>query len=78
MAVDFIQLPNADLISEKQFAALIGKSLRTIRRWHVERRGPKRTLLGRTAYYRKQAIETFLQRREQVDEGPRRGLDQAP
>ncbi|MHC4608033.1 MAG: helix-turn-helix domain-containing protein [Planctomycetota bacterium] len=65
-----IQLPNADLLSEMEFAALIGKSLRTVRRWHVERRGPRRTLLGRSVFYSRKAIEAFLQRQEQREEQP--------
>ena len=65
-----IQLPNADLLSEREFAALISKSLRTIRRWHVERRGPTRTLLGRSVFYSRKAIETFLRRQEQCEEQP--------
>ena len=60
-----ICLPQADLISEQEFADLIGKSLRTLRRWHVERRGPSRTLLGRSVFYSRKAIENFLRCQEQ-------------
>ena len=60
-----IHLPNADFLSEREFATLIGKSLRTVRRWHVERRGPTRTQLGRSVFYSKKAIENFLRRHEQ-------------
>ena len=59
-----IQLPQDDLITEQQFADLVGKTLRTIRRWRVERTGPRRTKLGRTVYYSRTSIEQFLKDRE--------------
>ena len=70
MPATTIQIPNADFLSEREFATLIGKSLRTVRRWHVERRGPIRTLLGRSVFYSRKAIETFLRRQEQREEQP--------
>ena len=63
-----IHLPKADFLSEQEFATLIGKSLRTIRRWHVERRGPARTRLGRSVFYSRKAIENFLRHQEQAPE----------
>ena len=65
MAANIIQIPDVDFISEREFANLIGKSLRTVRRWQVERRGPNRTVLGRSVFYSKQAIQDFMQRQEQ-------------
>ena len=65
MPANIIQIPDADFISEREFASLIGKSLRTVRRWQVERRGPNRTLLGRSVFFSKQAIQDFMQRQEQ-------------
>ncbi len=62
-----IHLPHADFLSEREFATLIGKSLRTVRRWHVERRGPTRTRLGRSVFYSRKAIVNFLQHQEQRD-----------
>ena len=63
MAVDNIKIPDFDLVSEREFAALLGKSLRTLKRWHLERRGPKRTVLGRTPYYsRKEILRWFSER----------------
>ena len=70
MPATTIQIPNADFLSEREFATLIGKSLRTVRRWHVERRGPIRTLLGRSVFYSRKAIENFLRRQEQREEQP--------
>ncbi len=63
-----IHLPHADFLSEREFATLIGKSLRTVRRWHVERRGPTRTRLGRSVFYSRKAIENFLRRLEERGE----------
>ncbi len=63
-----IHLPHADFLSAREFATLIGKSLRTVRRWHVERSGPARTQLGRSVFYSRKAIENFLRCQEQRDE----------
>ena len=65
MATATIQIPEADLISEHEFAALMGKSVRTVRRWAVERTGPRRTRLGKTVYFSKTAIKQFLEGREE-------------
>ena len=67
IATTTIELPQSDLISEREFAALLGKSLRTVRRWSVERTGPRRTRLGRSVYYSKAAIRQFLEQREEVE-----------
>lgn len=65
MAATSIQIPQDDLISEQQFAELVGKTLRTVRRWGIERKGPRRTRLGRSVYYSKAAIRQFLERQEE-------------
>ncbi len=62
-----IELPTAAYISEREFAVLIGRSLRTIRRWGVARQGPRRTRLGKTVYFSKAAIRQFLEQREEVE-----------
>ncbi len=67
MAATNINIPQADLVSEREFANLVGKSLRTVRRWQIERRGPRRTVLGRSVFYSRQAIEDFLRQHEQAD-----------
>ena len=66
MATATIQIPEADLISEHEFAALMGKSVRTVRRWAVERTGPRRTRLGKTVFYSREAITSFLKSREEA------------
>lgn len=49
-----------DMISRQDFAALAGKSLRTIDRWHALGIGPARTAIGRTPYYRLEAVKAWL------------------
>ena len=52
-------------LPKDQAAAELGKKPRTLDRWHVERRGPKRTLIGRSVYYSRQAIEDWLKAQEE-------------
>ena len=52
-------------VPKNQAAAELGKKPRTLDRWHVERRGPKRTLIGRSVYYSRQAIEDWLKAQEE-------------
>ena len=66
MATSTIKIPDSDYISEHQFAVLVGKSLRTVRRWSVERKGPRRTRLGKTVFYSREAITSFLKSREEA------------
>ena len=48
-------------LPKDQAAAELGKKPRTLDRWHMERRGPKRTKIGRSVYYSKRAIEIWLE-----------------
>jgi len=59
-----IDLPEALLISEYQLASSLGVSLRTVRRWHTERRGPRRVKLGRGVYYRRETVLKWIAERE--------------
>lgn len=67
MATTTIDIPKSDFISEHQFAVLVGKSIRTVRRWSVERKGPSRTRLGKTVFYSREAITGFLKSREEAE-----------
>ena len=60
-----VSIPDGDLISEHHLARLLSVSLRTVRRWHTERRGPKRTKIGRAVYYRRQSIEEWWRSQEE-------------
>ena len=49
-----------DLITESDYAAARGVSLRTVQRERAQRIGPPFIKLGRNIYYRPQAIEQWL------------------
>ena len=55
-----------DLISETDYAEKRGVSLRTIQRERSLRVGPPFIKLGRTIYYRPEAIDNWLRSKEQV------------
>jgi predicted DNA-binding transcriptional regulator AlpA len=55
-----------DLISEADYAAARGVSVRTIQRERAQRIGPPFIKLGRAVFYRPQAIEAWLLTREQA------------
>jgi predicted DNA-binding transcriptional regulator AlpA len=59
-----IDLPDALLISECELASLLSVSLRTVRRWHTERRGPRRVKLGRATYYRRSSVLEWITKQE--------------
>ena len=50
-------------ISRREFAEQLGKNERTVIRWEIQRRAPKRTKIGRSVYYSKRAIEIWLAER---------------
>ena len=52
-------------VSRREFAKQLGKDERTVIRWEIQRRSPKRTKIGRTVYYSKRAIEIWLAEREE-------------
>jgi hypothetical protein len=54
----------ADYFGERDFAAAIGRDLRTIRRWDAERIGPPRIRVGRKILYRKSAVIRWLEAHE--------------
>ncbi len=55
-----------DLISETEYAAARGVSLRTVQRERAQRVGPPFIQLGRKIYYRPAAIEMWLIAKEQA------------
>ena len=58
-------------VSEREFAQIIGKSLRTVRRWAALREGPSRLKQGRTILYSRRAIEKWLAESERPCRRPR-------
>lgn len=55
-----------DLISEADYAAARGVSLRTVQRERAQRMGPPFIKLGRNVFYRPAAIEQWLIDQEQA------------
>jgi len=62
-----VSIPASDLLTERDLAQLLGKSLRTIRRWSVERRGPRKVKLGKSVFYRREAILCWIAEREDAE-----------
>ena len=54
-----------DYVSRREFAKQLGKNERTVIRWEIQRRSPKKTKIGRSVYYSKRAIEIWLAEREE-------------
>jgi len=62
-----------DLITEADYAAQRGVSVRTVQRERAQRLGPPFIKLGRVIYYRPAAIETWLLAQEQAQPRAKRG-----
>ena len=52
-------------LSREEFARQVGKDVRTVIRWELQRRAPKRTKIGRSVYYSKRAVEQWLSEQEE-------------
>ncbi len=63
------QSPIEDYIERAELARQLGKSVRTLDRWHCQRTGPTRTRVGRSIFYKKSAVATWLE--AQTEELPR-------
>lgn len=62
-----------DLITESDYAAQRGVSVRTVQRERAQRIGPPFIKLGRVIYYRPAAIEAWLLAQEQAQPRAKRG-----
>jgi len=62
-----------DLITEADYAAQRGVSVRTVQRERAQRIGPPFIKLGRVIYYRPAAIENWLLAQEQAQPRAKRG-----
>ena len=51
-----------DFLSKEDVAKQLGRHTRTLDRWHVERRGPRRTKVGRSVYYKRSDLMRWLER----------------
>ena len=57
----------AEYLGEEDLADEIGLTSRTLRRWHVLRIGPPRTVIGRKVLYHVPSFRKWLQERQQAD-----------
>ncbi len=57
------QSPLEDYITRKELARELGKSVRTLDRWHLRRIGPPRTLAGSSILYNKSKVLAWLETR---------------
>ncbi len=55
----------ADFLTPDQLADELEITRRTLERWHAQRIGPPRTLIGRRPYYNRQAVRQWLIGQEQ-------------
>ena len=55
--------PLDDYITRHELAQLLGKSVRTLDRWHLRRIGPPRTRAGCSILYSKKMVTEWLQLR---------------
>lgn len=62
-----------DLVTESDYAAARGVSLRTVQRERAQRVGPPFIKLGRNIYYRPAAIEAWLLAQEQAQPRAKQG-----
>jgi excisionase family DNA binding protein len=65
------QNPFSDVWTEDQLAEQAGVSVRTIKRWRDQRKGPPFIRMGRRILYRRDAVADWLLANEQ--EQPRAG-----
>ena len=54
-----------EYIEAPELSRDLGISKRTLDRWHRQRMGPPRTVIGRTILYRRTAVQEWLRSREE-------------
>lgn len=54
----------SEYMDRNTLAVELGVNVRTLDRWHIERRGPARTTIGRRILYRTAAVREWLQANE--------------
>jgi predicted DNA-binding transcriptional regulator AlpA len=52
-------------VSRREFAEQLGKDERTVIRWEIQRRAPKRTKIGRSVYFSRKSIQDWLKAQEE-------------
>jgi len=62
----------AEHLREADLAADLGVAVRTLRRWHAMRTGPRRTIIARRVYYAHEDVQRWLdQQREDATQRTR-------
>lgn len=56
-----------DYISQADLAEQLGKCVRTLKRWHSLRQGPKPVRIGKGLYYHRQDVHDWLESLRQAE-----------
>jgi predicted DNA-binding transcriptional regulator AlpA len=72
-----ISTPTSSLLQDAyldraELSLQLGKSTRTLNRWHTMRIGPPRVVIGRMILYRRQSVLDWLASREEPSAAQRR------
>jgi hypothetical protein len=51
---------SAKFFTEEELARELDRTTRTLRRWHSQRTGPPRTMIGSRIYYRRESVFRWL------------------
>ena len=54
-------------LTEEELAAQLRVSTKTLKRWAIDKKGPPKTYIGRTVYYRTEAVLKWLEKIEGKD-----------
>jgi hypothetical protein len=68
----------ADYFSEERFADEIGYTVRAVRSWRSQRRGPPFIKIGKAVYYKITAVEAWLKTLERPTRSSLRAAMTAP
>lgn len=49
-----------DLLTEEEFASALGVTTNTLMTWRSRREGPEYTKLGKTVFYRREDVRTWI------------------
>lgn len=58
----------SEYLTVEELSELLGRSTRTLFRWHARRNGPPRTKIGSLILYRRAAVDNWLKANEVVGE----------
>ena len=61
---------NNDFFTAAELSHMLGRSPRTLQRWHSNRQGPPRSKIGTLIVYRRSAVQDWM-RAQAIDGGTR-------